>query len=555
MWPASSAPAAIAYARELARDLGFAFAPGGIDVAGVPVGTDDFIATAVNARVEKIGRDIAELERAAGAPSAGDLPARQSIIRAMRMCCSSQYAHLQRALPPQHTEAGARAIDTMIFDACMRVAGVPRSSLPPDDTDVHAALRAQFRLPTDLGGMGLADSERAGALAFVTTAAMALPFLRRAAPGCFETDAHVSALLPDVVAGFRELQNRPGGLIAEGMPFVLWADGVASSSQHKLTHEQDLADFEILLAASAPADRLRILSSGGRGGGAWLHASPAYAAFRLADIQFCDAWTLRLGLRAAPAGPSLTADCRACTAAPGKNQHADGRHAGCCRGNKMLQNRAGGLAIAFNDSLEAGNGAFKTLGLASTGVPVQPTLLQLHGTGLRLRQEHAAAAAGAAAGEPGAGARVVADVRADVAWVVNRDETSRCAVDLVVISVNRDDITSSAQASTTAGFAARKAEDAKITHYSAIFDNFAAKTDRLVPAAVEMHGRLGDRFQTLIARLANQAFPHVALRKYDLDGLRARWITQTRQRISVALARGNSAMLASWRLRSWPAGM
>ena len=76
-----------------------------------------------------------------------------------------------------------------------------------------------------------------------------------------------------------------------------------------------------------------------------------------------------------------------------------------------------------------------------------------------------------------------------------------------------------------------------------------------MPAAVEMHGRLGDRFQTLIARLANQAFPHVALRKYDLDGLRARWITQTRQRISVALARGNSAMLALWRLRSWPAGM
>ena len=61
---------------------------------------------------------------------------------------------------------------------------------------------------------------------------------------------------------------------------------------------------------------------------------------------------------------------------------------------------------------------------------------------------------------PGAAARVVADVRADVAWVVNRDETSRCAVDLVVISVNRDDITSSALASTTAGFAARKAEDA-----------------------------------------------------------------------------------------------
>ena len=35
---------------------------------------------------------------------------------------------LQRALAPQHTEAGARAIDTMIFDACMRIAGVPRSS-------------------------------------------------------------------------------------------------------------------------------------------------------------------------------------------------------------------------------------------------------------------------------------------------------------------------------------------------------------------------------------------------------------------------------------------
>ena len=67
----------------------------------------------------------------------------------------------------------------------------------------------------------------------------------------------------------------------------------------------------------------------------------------------------------------------------------------------------------------------------------------------------------------------------------------------------------------------------------------------------EMAG--GQNARSMI-RLADEAFPHVALRRYDLDGLRARWLTQTRQRISVALARGNSAILASWRLRSWPAG-
>ena len=99
------------------------------------------------------------------------------------------------------------------------------------------------------------------------------------------------------------------------------------------------------------------------------------------------------------------------------------------------------------------------------------------------------------------------------------------------------------------GFAAAAAERAKFKKYSKLFSNLADKQHRLIFAAMEVLGTLGDRYNDLLRTIAAFAVPQPF--GYDIDGLRARCITRLRQHISAGVLRGNHKVLADWRAGSW----
>ena len=88
-------------------------------------------------------------------------------------------------------------------------------------------------------------------------------------------------------------------------------------------------------------------------------------------------------------------------------------------------------------------------------------------------------------------------------------------------------------------------------HYSKFYSNFSAKLNVFIPAAIEIHGTIGRRYNTLLKGIAEHAYPNLC--GWDIDGLRSRCIAQLRQRVSCGMVRGNHKVLAHWRATAWPA--
>ena len=143
---------------------------------------------------------------------------------------------------------------------------------------------------------------------------------------------------------------------------------------------------------------------------------------------------------------------------------------------------------------------------------------------------------------PSAVARGV-QTRFDVGWRFADGADDDCGVcDLVVISPHSLRGTTYKE-----GAAVEHAEKSKVWHYRRVLANFTGEVRRrVVIAAVDTYGRLGDELQRFIKTAADTVFEN------DTDGLRSLWTTLFRQRLSVALQKGNAEALDWFCAVAWP---
>ena len=137
----------------------------------------------------------------------------------------------------------------------------------------------------------------------------------------------------------------------------------------------------------------------------------------------------------------------------------------------------------------------------------------------------------------------------DVAWRSADGADTWRVTDLVVISPDRSDIrTKSIRAKRYAeGEATRIAQLEKAAHYRHRIRNFDRIRARILIAAFDVYGRLGDELNRFIRDVAETAYP-----QGDTDGLKSGWTSRARQLLSVALQRGNADALSWFCSTAWP---
>ena len=75
-----------------------------------------------------------------------------------------------------------------------------------------------------------------------------------------------------------------------------------------------------------------------------------------------------------------------------------------------------------------------------------------------------------------------------------------------------------------------RAKNAQTPPHSLLFySNFSAKLNVFIPAAIEIHGTIGRRYNTLLKGIAEHAYPNLC--GWDIDGLRSRCIAAPAARL------------------------
>ncbi|HWV44507.1 MAG TPA: reverse transcriptase domain-containing protein [Nitrospira sp.] len=141
----------------------------GTIVLGVPVGTDEYVTKAVKAMSAETSavanslRSAATEARRVGLSTTKGLI--QHLLEVLRMCVSSKFTHIMRAIPPRLTREAAHAIDASVFVAMKTILNI-------DDDEVGSGpeqrrVWEKASLPISGGGIGMMKLERVRTAAWV----------------------------------------------------------------------------------------------------------------------------------------------------------------------------------------------------------------------------------------------------------------------------------------------------------------------------------------------------------------------------------------------------
>jgi hypothetical protein len=374
------------------------------------------------------------------------------------------------------------------FDISIRE--IFRSLLGPDHLLSSEWVQRQLMLPIAHGGFGLTSIEGLAASAYLGAWASAIPLL--ADRFLIDGQPFLLSALMDIEAGSLGFQihlrdaraSLPDSVRGTLPSFQEFLSLDPIRLQADLSERMHAFTLSSILAEAPATDRARILSSGGKGAGGWLQATPAITHLRFTSDEFVTAARLRLGLsHPVLVGTHLQCPC-------GQVVDDTGIH--------LLRCRTGGETISVHDA-------------------VRDAVAQvLSGTLVQVRRE------------------VVLDlpgpppqhIRADLTLI--RDGR-RTLADVVLANPLRQDIVG--PASSQAGIAATRAVITKEEKYAA-----RAPSDSFLPLAVEIFGRLHHQFDGLLRQAARDIHARVGSSGTSISVL----TTHFRQRISVTLQRAQA---------------
>jgi hypothetical protein len=291
--------------------------------------------------------------------------------------------------------------------------------------------------------------------------------------------------------------------------------------------------------------RAALLSTSSDHAGAWLNASPALPFLRLNDTAFKNSLNMRLLLPHAdiPANLPSPLSCAFC------HKHTDltGNHAFSCQASNRFQtDRHTTVRDVLADIARTVPGVDVTMEpkLASYGV-LPRTQQQTQTDGAPADPADAFVDTERMMLEDG---RVPTAHRADILLTHNGEEIF---VDLSFTHPNVGPSSSPehpAPCSLHRLAAADKRVKSKVAMYTRHYLISETGARRLVIFAGESYGAPHKAADTLLQTLADIKYPGIGKDNTgDVDGLRAEWLCNARQHVSVALMRGNSKIVQAWK--------
>ena len=157
---------------------GIALTEKGVLVAGIPVGTDDFIRAQVALRAGRITARTVPLTTLGKGAHDKQLPPElsdsslQSALYILLRSTSHAFRFILDALPPTLTSEGARAFDSHIVSAFADMLHTT-----PDEIFASDANRHLLRMPSELGGLGIGGGELHAPAFFLASLASDVPFI------------------------------------------------------------------------------------------------------------------------------------------------------------------------------------------------------------------------------------------------------------------------------------------------------------------------------------------------------------------------------------------
>ncbi|GJP83902.1 hypothetical protein CLOP_g14003 [Closterium sp. NIES-67] len=283
-------PAASTRPEELAgfTALGLDVARRGLTVAGVPVGTEDFVHTRLRERLERMARVLPWLPRLRDPQVAAHL---------LSACVSTRPQYLARTVPPTQAVRSIFARwDDGLGEAFQRlfVAGTWSGG-----GEIRGAALDQAFLPIRLGGFGIRRMARAAPASYLCSWAQCAPILcslpqigesfRRAlaAEDPAGIDPHIATALADLPPSVRALLPPLSSCISSA------PDGLFSEVSR---HLEAAALESVRGRHTDPLHLARLTSLQGADAGAWLTAVPYADPLRIPEAQWQVASCFRLGL-------------------------------------------------------------------------------------------------------------------------------------------------------------------------------------------------------------------------------------------------------------------
>lgn len=552
--------AVVADVSDRAAAAGISFTTEGIVVAGVPVGTTDFVRAKTREVFEETARLLTLLQRAVTEVTLpGKIPAVQGIMRTIRMCIPSRVNHLLRTVPPSITRPLAQQLDRRVFRAVMAILD---QQVGDPDVDAAASLaRLRLHLPVYLGGFGFTRLEDVCEAAFIGSWSLVGPVVREVA---FSSNNYLQQH-PEAAVGLEEAltalkgrvgskelktvapltveaivmqqHNKPPSVAAaqpqpedghDDNPAPVGRRAAPPGSQAAISAEiaQQRQD-EVLAAIATVQEKTLFVSGAGAGSGAWVTAGISNQT-AMPDVVYRCAAALRLGLpmplstvRDAPNG-----QVQCCC---GKMVSSLGHHAFCCnRFDRYDRHNLIKYALfnaVYRDS-EAVSG------------------------GLQGRME-----IGMDAIFPRKPAAPAGNISCDIHELHRNKATHQHAID-VTVTFPQPSVKHDRDSSTLIGrgMAAEEAEKRKMAHYGA---RCTIPEGGLVPLAMEVGGTMGRMGDSHIRKVIREhvrplrviELPDGKPKHVDHGARYATFLRRLREHLAVALQRGNVNLISEWHRR------
>lgn len=536
---------------------GIKFTYSGLQVVGIPVGTDAYCEAFLQAILDKILRRIRLLSSPAIlAYVMGKQPVLQTVCFALRLSIPAAFIFYIRTVPPRLSKPVAKALDEGLRAVVLQIVGQDPDSLAYDT-------KIRFGLPIRHGGAGFLRLESLAAIAYVASLHSVKHALLKVQPLTADTDPDPDVVVDDFTESLDELRvwlHLPSAVqLQEGRAFFLGEGGpglqktLSEELSQRLVREID--DHLV----NDPQGRAAWKSITARHAGSWMGASPRLPYHRMEDAVYAYAFALRLGLPQPVYGrvPDYTGPASVGYVCPGSTcgpvaLDGSGLHSFSCPLSRpaaasrhfLLVN---GLTETCRQHRSRGIECIKEPTMSSLGfprapvaAPPPPLLPAAITTGLseaQVAQLHSALNAEIEAQDS---VMKRAENRADA-------HVSHAAVQNTVdVIVTHPNISKTPGAVTQRFAAANAAKEGKLGTYRRNgWDLAPVGTKSFLVLAFESYGAMHPDTEHFIQWLAHTVHPPQPGHA-DVDGLRGAFTGGLRQRLSVALMRGNYLIFERW---------
>jgi hypothetical protein len=157
-----------AEAKALASEFGFKFTTDGLEICGVPVGSDEYVKAALAAKVDSHSRLFGHLKQMD--PQCANL--------LLRLCAQPRMGHLLRCVPVEELLDHAGDFDNKILNTFLRIGGLDAVGM--DLESLRCLLQARLKD----GGFGLRSNKTINPAANIASLLLVLPVLLKFFPGC-----------------------------------------------------------------------------------------------------------------------------------------------------------------------------------------------------------------------------------------------------------------------------------------------------------------------------------------------------------------------------------